>query len=173
MENAAARWNALTDGGGLCTEQVGVGGELVVGRGIQYGMGWAVVQKGHLTLPDGGGGLVQGGGGGRRGWGEQTGWRRGREGATWRTHTHTHTLGKVCYFMEGNQCCLMKVNHNLFSFFSISQLYFTRQNYWIYANYPVQKFKYPWFVSFNTNDCFLNSYPWHWCSRRILRKKGM
>lgn len=30
--------------------------------------------------------------------------------------THTHTVGKVCYFMEGNQCCLMKVNHNLFSF---------------------------------------------------------
>lgn len=39
MENAAARRDALTDGGGLCTEQVGVGGELVVGRGVQYGMG--------------------------------------------------------------------------------------------------------------------------------------
>ncbi len=91
MENAAVQWDTLTGDGGLCTEQVGVGGELVIGRGVQYGMGWAAVQKRHLTLPDGGGGLVQGGGRGRRGWGEQTGWRRGREGATWRTHTHTHT----------------------------------------------------------------------------------
>lgn len=90
MEKAAVQWYALTGGGGLRTEQVGVGRELVVGRGVQYGMGRAAVQKGHLTLPDGGGGLVQGGGGGRRGWGEQAGWRRGWEGATWRTHTRTH-----------------------------------------------------------------------------------
>lgn len=98
MENASVQWDALTDGGGLCTEQVGVGGELVVRRGVQYGMGWAVVQKGHLTLPDGNGGLVQGGGGGRRGWGKQTGWRRGREGATWRGHTHTHSGKSVLHY---------------------------------------------------------------------------
>lgn len=39
MEHAAVQWDALTGDGGLCTEQVGVGGELVIGRGVQYGMG--------------------------------------------------------------------------------------------------------------------------------------
>lgn len=59
-------WEGLTSGG-LCPEQVWVGGDLVLWVGLQHGVGGAAVQQGHLTLPYG-----------RRGWMERGGWGRSR-----------------------------------------------------------------------------------------------
>lgn len=69
-------------------------------------------------------------------------------------HTHTHS-GKSVLLYGGKSVLFDESEPQPFFFFFFPfQLYLTRQNYCIYANYPVQKFKYPWFVSFNTNDCF-------------------